>query len=172
MLTAALALAAYVGTTEYGGAYGQGSVFTAMHGARTTLYSFCPLGDGKCGDGANPVGNVVTLPDGSLVGTTSKGGRGAGTIFHILFTPNGPQLSVIWRVCWTFAVCDAYGTARGTLSWVGNDKFGNPIIKGVCEDEKGRGVLYRVTLTDSGDLIVPLDYWGKNSHMHAPVAVQ
>jgi hypothetical protein len=174
MMLAALALvlAAYVGTTEYGGDYHHGSVFTAVKGHRTTVYSFCPRGDGYCYDGANPVGSVVVLPDGTLVGTTTKGGSGAGTIFRLHFTDSGVQYEHIWDVCWTYSVCDLYGTARGTLSFVGNDRWGDPILEGVCEDKSGRGVLYRLTITEkNGYAILPLDYWGKRGGMSAPVAV-
>ncbi len=71
------------GTTEWGGASGQGSVFVLVPngpGAFTfaTLHSF--IG----GDGANPRAGVTQGPDGYFYGTTENGGAtSGGTIFRI-----------------------------------------------------------------------------------------
>jgi hypothetical protein len=175
MMLAALALvlAPYVGTTIHGGDYDHGSVFTGVKGHRTPIYSFCASGD--CYDGANPVANLLSLPDGTLVGTTTSGGSGAGTIFRLHFTEAGVQYEHIWDVCWTFSVCDLYGVPEGTLQLVGATREGDPILEGTCEAENGRGVYYRLTITRAhGNKILPLDYWGKHGgmpDMPAPVAV-
>lgn len=73
------------GTTEEGGAYGAGVVFSMTPvGVEHVLHSF-----GKGVDGASPVGGLVEL-NGTLFGTTIGGGRfhnhtpgGNGTVFSI-----------------------------------------------------------------------------------------
>jgi uncharacterized repeat protein (TIGR03803 family) len=72
------------GTTTYGGANDQGSIFEITPaGALTTLYSF------KGADGIQPYGALVQASDGNLFGTTQYEGSstGDGTIFKI--TPAG-----------------------------------------------------------------------------------
>ncbi|HEY3856554.1 MAG TPA: choice-of-anchor tandem repeat GloVer-containing protein, partial [Verrucomicrobiae bacterium] len=71
------------GTTEYGGLFGNGTIFSmTTNGALTTLYSF------GNSDGANPVAALTQGADGNLYGTTLNGGTNdAGTIFSI--TPGG-----------------------------------------------------------------------------------
>jgi len=73
---------AYYGTSRYGGAYGQGSVFRlTVHGrtvAFTTLHAF------KGPDGSEPWAPLVQASDGFLYGTTSLGGvSNNGTVFRI-----------------------------------------------------------------------------------------
>jgi uncharacterized repeat protein (TIGR03803 family) len=73
---------ALYGTTEYGGAYNKGSVYSVTTaGAEQVLYSF----GSRSSDGTYPLGNLVDL-NGVLYGTTSYGGSyNDGTIFA--FTP-------------------------------------------------------------------------------------
>jgi uncharacterized repeat protein (TIGR03803 family) len=84
------------GTTSYGGAHGEGTVFKITpSGTLTTLYSFCS--QSGCKDGANPVSGLVQATNGDLYGTTFGGGAnttcngsldaGCGTVFKI--TPSG-----------------------------------------------------------------------------------
>jgi uncharacterized repeat protein (TIGR03803 family) len=69
------------GTTSYGGANHDGSVFKITpSGTLTTVYSFCSLA--RCADGANPMGGVIQATDGNFYGTTEL-----GTIFKL--TPSG-----------------------------------------------------------------------------------
>ena len=104
----------FYGTTEYGGAYGQGSVFKITSaGALTTLYSFCAVsstgpGEPPCLDGRTPQNALIQGADGNLYGTTNGGGRGlgsctaapsncnGGTVFRI--TPAG-ALSTLYSFC-------------------------------------------------------------------------
>ncbi len=67
------------GTTEYGGLFGNGTIFSmTTNGALTTLYSF------NNSDGANPVAALTQGADGNLYGTTLNGGTNdAGTVFSI-----------------------------------------------------------------------------------------
>jgi len=81
------------GTTEGGGANGEGTVFKVTPtGTLTTLYSFCAKTN--CTDGSVPFGGLVLGTDGNFYGTTSEGGISAdpcggdcGTVFKI--TPAG-----------------------------------------------------------------------------------
>ena len=79
------------GTTQGGGANGEGTVFKLSGGTLTTLYSFCPLAG--CTDGQMPNAGLVQATDGNFYGTTYQGGdnsfctEGCGTIFKI--TPGG-----------------------------------------------------------------------------------
>src|SRR5580704_637570 len=68
------------GTTEYGGAYGYGTVFELTpSGTERILHSF----DLNGRDGAYPVAGLVVY-QGNLYGTTANGGTyGAGTVFEV-----------------------------------------------------------------------------------------
>jgi uncharacterized repeat protein (TIGR03803 family) len=71
----------FYGTTYYGGAFGEGTVFKiSAAGDQTTLYSFA---GGT--DGANPAAALIQGTDGHLYGTTYYGGGVAdcGTVFRI-----------------------------------------------------------------------------------------
>jgi uncharacterized repeat protein (TIGR03803 family) len=78
----------FYGTTAYGGAYGEGTIFKITPvGTLTTLYSFCSLG-AYCPDGEDINGGLVQGADGNFYGTTLSGGaKGLGTVFKI--TPSG-----------------------------------------------------------------------------------
>ena len=80
------------GTTDDGGATGYGSIFQiTFAGTFTTLYSFCPLAQDNCPDGANPYAPLVVGSDGNLYGSnlnfgSSFGGGNAavgGTVFRL-----------------------------------------------------------------------------------------
>jgi uncharacterized repeat protein (TIGR03803 family) len=77
------------GTTYYGGAAGQGTVFSinADGSGYTVLHNF-----GGSPDGANPRENM-TFAGGMLYGTTLNGGTGAGTVFVI--STNGSSFAVL-----------------------------------------------------------------------------
>jgi len=76
----------FYGTTQYGGANGEGSVYRITPtGTFTTLYSFpaVSLTDVNEG-GAQPTAGLVQGSDGNLYGTTFVGGpSGAGTVFKL-----------------------------------------------------------------------------------------
>ena len=73
----------FYGTTESGGASGDGSVFKITpRGVLTTLHSF------NFHDGANPYAALIQAKDGNFYGTTESGGAHIlGTVFKI--TPRG-----------------------------------------------------------------------------------
>ena len=78
----------FYGTTAYGGAYGDGTVFRLTPaGTLTTLVAF----DGYAG--ANPQAAMIEDADGSLLGTTQNGGADdSGVIFRLSFT-GPPQIT-------------------------------------------------------------------------------
>ena len=66
----------FFGTTDSGGAQGDGTVFKMTpSGTVTILYSFCS--QSGCTDGAGPAASLVEAPDGDLYGTTTGGGTSA-----------------------------------------------------------------------------------------------
>jgi uncharacterized repeat protein (TIGR03803 family) len=78
----------FYGTTRYGGARGDGTVFQVTPaGAVTTLYNFCASQE-LCTDGAQPKSELIQGSDGALYGTTYLGGsHGGGTVFKITIPP-------------------------------------------------------------------------------------
>jgi uncharacterized repeat protein (TIGR03803 family) len=123
------------GTTLYGGASGQGTVFKLTpSGQEHVLYSFC--GQSGCTDGANPWAGLVLDKGGNLYGTTAYGGAsssscndaGCGAVFKV--TPSGQQ-SVLYSFCkqsgctdgsYPFAglILDKKGNLYGTTGGGGN----------------------------------------------------
>jgi uncharacterized repeat protein (TIGR03803 family) len=84
------------GTTFYGGAHNQGTVFELKtSGELTTIYNFCARK--ACKDGAEPESGLVLGPNGNLYGTTNIGGNyNWGTVFEI--TPLG-RLTTLYNFC-------------------------------------------------------------------------
>jgi uncharacterized repeat protein (TIGR03803 family) len=77
----------FYGTTAYGGANGEGSVYKITPGGTlTTIYSFCA--QIACTDGATPRDGLTLGSDGNFYSTTYYGGaNNQGTLFQI--TPSG-----------------------------------------------------------------------------------
>ena len=68
----------FYGTTQYGGAFGHGTVYRMTPaGAVTILHNFSGA------DGSFPGAGVVLGADGNLYGTAIAGGSGHGTIFRV-----------------------------------------------------------------------------------------
>jgi uncharacterized repeat protein (TIGR03803 family) len=73
------------GTTEFGGASGQGCIFQVKTDGgvdtESVLYSFT----NDVMQGGHPTGSIFADPGGALYGTTYDGGRlGQGTIFGVM----------------------------------------------------------------------------------------
>jgi uncharacterized repeat protein (TIGR03803 family) len=122
------------GTTYYGGAYGQGTVFElSPNGMEKILYSF----GGQANDGSNPYGNVVFDKKGNLYGSTIAGGaHGQGTVFEL--TPTGEE-----KILYTFGNQPGDGnTPLGDLVF---DTAGN--LYGVTENggAYGFGTVFKIT---------------------------
>jgi uncharacterized repeat protein (TIGR03803 family) len=85
------------GTTEWGGANSQGTVFKFTPSGRlTTLYSFCS--QPNCADGSDPSGALVQASNGNFYGVTQTGGTESygGTVFQM--TPAG-SLTTLYNFC-------------------------------------------------------------------------
>jgi uncharacterized repeat protein (TIGR03803 family) len=84
----------FYGTTYQGGAYNYGTVFKITpSGTLTALHSFNDNGS----DGAYPYAGLVDGTDGSMYGTTARGGaKNEGTVFKI--TPRG-TLTRLYSFC-------------------------------------------------------------------------
>jgi uncharacterized repeat protein (TIGR03803 family) len=100
------------GTTQYGGASGDGTVFevAAGTGTITTLASF----NGT--DGANPVAGLVMDSAGNLYGTTPNGGFGGGTVF---------ELAAGSGTITALASFQVYTTGQGSYGGLVMDSSGN-----------------------------------------------
>jgi uncharacterized repeat protein (TIGR03803 family) len=89
----------FYGTTEGGGASGNGAIFSVnpKTGTEKLLYSFCS--QTRCSDGAVPVAGLVSVY-GTLYGTTERGGtnsscrQGCGTVFS--FRPRTGTETVVY----------------------------------------------------------------------------
>jgi uncharacterized repeat protein (TIGR03803 family) len=114
------------GTTDFGGASGDGVIFKlAPDGTETVLHSF----DG--GDGSEPDGGVILRPNGDLYGTTEAGGAGNGILFKL--TAKGK-----YKVLHNFSSTDG-SFLRGDLI---RDKLGNFYGTALFGGANGDGTVY------------------------------
>jgi uncharacterized repeat protein (TIGR03803 family) len=81
------------GVTRFGGGSVNGSLFRIKTDG--TGYEKLRAFSGTAGDGGNPVGSLVSGPDGTLYGATSTGGgRNQGTTFRINYAATAPSLTL------------------------------------------------------------------------------
>lgn len=150
------------GTTESGGANGQGTVFELAAGSRqeTVLYSFCP--QTNCPDGRLPLAGVTIGKRGILYGTTELGGTGqqaydAGTVFQ-LTPPKDKKGSWNETVLHTF--CSETNCADGWIPMAGRlllTKGG--VLWGTASRSDQAGALFSLTPNGSGfDFGVAYDF--------------
>jgi len=118
----------FYGTTKYGGANGDGTVFKlSANGTETVLYSFA----GGSADGANPAAPLIMDSAGNLYGTTVGGGpRDDGTVFEV--STSGTE-SVLYSLTggttdganpYAAVVMDASGNLYGTTQSGGASGLG------------------------------------------------
>jgi uncharacterized repeat protein (TIGR03803 family) len=122
------------GTTEAGGASGEGTVFkVGQSGTHTVLYSF------KGGsDGANPYVGVIRDAAGNLYGTTANGGAsGLGTVFKL--TKTGKE-TVLYSFAGGSDGCYPYG---GLLRDAAGNLYGTTEVCGAS----GVGTVFKLTNT-------------------------
>jgi len=122
----------FYGTTEYGGANGDGTVFSiTATGFETVLWSF-----GAGSDGANPVARLVQGTDGNFYGTTFQGGtNGQGTVFKI--TPAGVE-----TVLWSFGgIGDGQQPLAGLLLGTDGNFYGTTVAGGA----NNGGTVFEIT---------------------------
>lgn len=107
----------FYGTTQSGGANGDGTVFVVTKaGLLTTLHSFA----GYPTDGASPVAGLVLATDGNFYGTTAGGGsNGGGTVFKI--TPTG-TITTLYSFCSQINCSDGF-SPHASLTQSGNGNF-------------------------------------------------
>jgi len=84
--------AGFYGVTNKGGTADKGTVFHLSSGGKfTSLYSFSDPGSEKS---SGPVGPLVLMPNGTLYGSTRRGGKSAyGTIFRL--SPGGRHTCLV-----------------------------------------------------------------------------
>ena len=137
----------FYGTTEGGGAYEQGAVFSldpsTSPATFTLLHSF-----GQGGTFAGPNGALVEV-GGMLYGTTTFGGpNNGGTVFRI--SPNGALFDI---------VASEVGYPQGSLLAIGSDLYGTSMGGG-----QGDGTIFRIdTNTDALTVVHAFDSNDPNS---------
>jgi uncharacterized repeat protein (TIGR03803 family) len=136
----------FYGTTENGGANGQGTVFKITPGGTlSTLYSFCSQGGSNCTDGANPFAGLVQASNGDLYGTTYYGGAnfgGAGTVFKI--APSG-ALTTLYSFCAQSNCTDGGSPLAGLVQATNGDLYGTTFYGGVVNTSGGYGTIFKIT---------------------------
>jgi uncharacterized repeat protein (TIGR03803 family) len=131
----------FFGTTDSGGAQGDGTVFKMTpSGTVTILYSFCSQSD--CTDGAGPAAGLVEAPDGDLYGTTTGGGtsayHGGGTVFKI--TLDG-TLTTLHRFCAQSGCPDGERPVARMFATLDGDLYGTTASGGA----QGSGTVFKIT---------------------------
>jgi len=134
----------FYGTTELGGAYGNGTVYKiTTAGVLTTLASF---------DGANgnvpAYGSLTQGTDGNFYGTTLLGGlytgcgdsRGCGTVFRM--TPRG-KLTSLYSFCAKPNCVDGEAPFSGTVQATNGNFYGTTAFGGA----NGQGSVFEISTT-------------------------
>ena len=131
-----------IGTTEFGGAFNQGTVFKIVpnggSSSESVLYSFCA--QSNCTDGSEPADGVNIDSGGNIIGTTPAGGAfdvNGGTIFKI----SGGTHTVL------FSFCEVAGCPGGKQPVAGLTADGSGNLFGVTSfgGEFGFGSVFRFT---------------------------
>jgi len=132
----------FYGTTKYGGAFGNGTVFTVSpNGVARKLYNFCT--QVNCGDGYWPVNGLVEAPNHDLYGMTPGGStNNSGTLFKI--TPGG-EFTEFYRFCSQTSCTDGLGPSALLVAANGN-LYGTTYDGGAnCTLYLGCGTFFEIT---------------------------
>jgi uncharacterized repeat protein (TIGR03803 family) len=147
---------AIYGTTQYGGAYGQGTVFklSPAKGAdkEKVLYSF----GANSNDGTQPYAGVTLDRAGNIYGTAALGGQGYGTVFELTPSKSGWTEQIIH----TFGNVTDGGTPYAGLSF---DAQGNLFGATTQGPGAGGGTFFELTPSNgtwSFNTIYSLSGWG------------
>ena len=147
---------AIYGTTQYGGAYGQGTVYklSPAKGAdkETVLYSFGATSN----DGTQPYAGVTFDRAGNIYGTTALGGEGYGTVFEL--TPSKNEWTE--QTIHTFGNVSDGGTPYAGLSF---DAQGNLFGATTQGPGSGGGTFFELTPSNgswSFNTIYSVPGWG------------
>jgi uncharacterized repeat protein (TIGR03803 family) len=126
----------FYGTTYYGGASDDGTVFQITpSGTLATLHSF----EGNPTDGAEPQAGLVQATNGDFYGTTRIGGAwGDGAIFKI--TPSG-KLTMLHSFCSQAGCADGANPEAGLVQATNGDLYGTTESYG---DGSG-GTVFKIT---------------------------
>jgi uncharacterized repeat protein (TIGR03803 family) len=126
------------GTTYYGGADGDGTLFEySAAGKESILYSFCS--DFECPDGASPDAGLAIDKTGNLYGTTYFGGEhGDGAAFE--YTPKSKKESVLYSFCSVNNCADGNNPIAGLAVNKSGNVFGTTPGGGLYED----GTLFEI----------------------------
>jgi uncharacterized repeat protein (TIGR03803 family) len=121
------------GTTFYGGAYGQGTVFeVSPAGSETVLHSFA----GGVSDGSQPTAVLTRTSQGTIYGTAYYGGAyGYGIVFELSATG-------VETVLYSFTNGSDGGGPLSTVLLVGSGLYGTTYIGGAY----GAGTVFRFDL--------------------------
>jgi len=134
------------GTTQGGGANGQGTIFQMTPtGGFTTIYNFCS--QTNCTDGAGPVAALVEGVDGNLYGTTATGGSnclpdGCGTLFKITL---GGQLTTLYSFCAQANCADGKYPSAGLIQATDGNFYGTTKAAGANSSYAEYGTIFRIT---------------------------
>jgi uncharacterized repeat protein (TIGR03803 family) len=134
----------FYGTTEGGGADGNGTVYTITRtGGFTTTHSFC--GFSGCGDGAYPYAGLALGNDGNFYATNHSSGTNEwGTFFQI--TPGG-NVTTLYNFC-VFTNCTDGGyPGSGLVQGSDGDFYGTTTEGGIgfSQCSNGCGTIFKVT---------------------------
>lgn len=146
---------AIYGTTQYGGANGQGTVFElspGKSGKEKVLYSF----GANVYDGTQPFAGVTFDRAGNIYGTTSLGGQGYGTVFELTHSKSGWTEQTIH----TFGNVTDGGTPYAGLSF---DAQGNLFGSTTQGPGGGGGTFFELTPSNgswSFNTIYSMSGWG------------
>jgi uncharacterized repeat protein (TIGR03803 family) len=128
----------FYGTTLYGGANSDGTVFKMTpSGTLTTLHSFCS--QSGCADGYWPYAGLLQATDGNFYGTAHLGGvYGGGTVFKI--TPDG-TLTVLYSFCSQSGCTDGKEPFAGLIQATDGNFYGTTQLGGA----QGDGTVFEIT---------------------------
>jgi uncharacterized repeat protein (TIGR03803 family) len=122
------------GTTEVGGASGNGTVFELKYSKATwvesVLYSFTGAGDGSL-----PIGGLIFDAKGNLYGTTEAGGNAYGVVFELKHS-NG-----MWTETVLYAFSGSDGASPVNVVLHNGNLYGGTIAGGTYD----YGVVYEIT---------------------------
>jgi uncharacterized repeat protein (TIGR03803 family) len=131
------------GTTEFGGVYGDGTVFeltktNAGYAASTVLVSFNGF------NGATPDAGLIADAAGDLFGTTQGGGAGGfGTVFELAKTSSGYAAPTVLA---SFNGTNGANPTAGLIADAAGDLFGTTYTGGASDD----GTVFELTKTYAG----------------------
>lgn len=125
----------FYGTTNYGGADNDGTVFRISPGGTlTTLHSFDDA------DGYSPYAGLIQASDGNFYGTTQLGGaNNRGTVFKI--TPGG-TLTTLYSFCSRAGCADGGSPRAGLKQTSDGDFYGTTSAGGASSNA---GTVFKIT---------------------------